>query len=219
MGETREKTVQLTGQLTGTKRLADAVRQAKIATAQRSDVVVDIREADRARLDILAEELQPIIRELEPGDDYFDFTVSGGSHPRLWIDGTANVLMARDRRTYRFVRETRLGRLTLAESTEPRVIADHVTDYVAERIVEREKAFAADDVMRLAEIHQPPRAAKAAPEADEPLRMKEPASQARLARSRASDVAIALIWLMIGAVIGAAILLAIASYRGVVIPG
>ncbi|TFF22838.1 hypothetical protein E3C22_10255 [Jiella endophytica] len=214
MGETNENI----SQLMGTKRLADAVRQAKIAAAQRSDVVVDIREADRARLEILAEELQPIIRELEPGDDYFDFTVSGGSHPRLWIDGTANVMMARDRRTYRFVRETRLGRLTLAESTEPRAIADHVTDYVAERIVEREKAFAADDALATAESQ--PGNGKAAMADEAPLRIHEPKKvEAKPKRSRMSDFAIALVWLMIGAVLGAAILLAIASYRGVTIPG
>ncbi|WAP69620.1 hypothetical protein [Jiella pelagia] len=55
MSESRDNIAQLMG----TKRLADAVRQAKIAAAHRSDVVVDIREADRARLEILAEEPPP----------------------------------------------------------------------------------------------------------------------------------------------------------------
>lgn len=217
MSESRDNIAQLMG----TKRLADAVRQAKIAAAHRSDVVVDIREADRARLEILAEELHPIVRELDPADDYFDFTISGGSHPRLWIDGTANVMMARDRRTYRFVRETRIGRLTLAESTEPRTIADRVTDYVAARIVEREKAYAADDVMGGEDAYQNGRSLRHAEEDGEPLRVPETKKkpEAKPQRSRTSDFAIGLIWLMIGAVLGAAILLAIASYRGVTIPG
>ncbi|MBO0905388.1 hypothetical protein [Jiella sonneratiae] len=217
MSETRDNIAQLMG----TKRLADAVRQAKIAAAQRSDVVVDIREADRARLEILAEELQPIINEIEPGDDFFDFTVSGGSHPRLWVDGTAHVMMARDRRTYRFVRETRIGRLVLVESTEPRVIADRVTDYVAARIVEREKAYAADDLIGISELHQHGRSLRHDADDAEPLRFGEPKKPAeeKPQRSKASEFAIALVWLMIGAVLGAAILLAIASYRGVTIPG
>ncbi|MBO0663305.1 hypothetical protein LQ948_11735 [Jiella sp. MQZ9-1] len=218
MSETKENIASLMG----TKRLADAVRQAKIAAAQRSDVVVDIREADRARLEILAEELQPITREIEPGDDYFDFTVSGGSHPRLWIDGTANVMMARDRRTYRFVRETRLGRLTLAESTEPRTIADHVTEYVAERIVEREKAYAADDFLNGGAVYQHTRAVKVAQDNAEPMRLSQPqqdAVPAKPRRSKGSDFAVALVWLMIGAVLGAGVLLAIASYRGMIIGG
>ncbi|MCB8838290.1 hypothetical protein [Aurantimonas sp. VKM B-3413] len=204
MGEGKDNVASLMG----TKRLADAVRQAKIAAAQRSDVIVDIREADRARLEILAEELQPVIDELPDGDDSFDFTVSGGIHPRLWVDGTANVVMARDRRTYRFVRETRLGRLTLAESTEARVIADHVTDYVAERIVERDRAFAADELV--GERPANPSRARTSKDDEEPLRQPEK-------RSKATDFVIALVWLMIGAVLGAGLLLAIASYQGVAI--
>jgi hypothetical protein len=201
MGEGKDNAASLMG----TKRLADAVRQAKIAAAQRSDVVVDIREADRARLEILAEELQPLLDELPPGEDLFDFTISGGMHPRLWIDGTANVMMARDRRTYRLVRETRLGRVVLLEAAEPRVIADRVTDYVAERIVERDKAFAVEDGLngRMTELSRPVRNGS-----EEPLRVAAP-------QSRASDFVVAMTWLMIGVVIGAGILLAIASYQGV----
>lgn len=202
MGEGKDNAASLMG----TKRLADAVRKAKIAAAHRSDVVVDIREADRARLEILAEELQPLLDELPPGEDLFDFTISGGMHPRLWIDGTANVMMARDRRTYRLVRETRLGRVVLMEAAEPRVVADRVTDYVAERIVERDKAFAAEDGLNERMI-SPARPAKT-PGNDEPLRVPTPPS-------RAADVVVALTWLMIGVVIGAGILLAIASYQGV----
>ena len=178
--------------LMGTKRLADAVRQAKIAAAQRSDVVVDIREADRARLEILQEELQPLIDELPAGEDMFD--------------GTANVVIARDRRTYRLVRETRLGRVTLVESTEARIIADRVTDYVAERIVERDKAFAVNDELneRIAKPAHPVRRTNEAP-----LRQPEPQ------RSRSTDFVIAAVWLMIGVVVGAGLLLAISSYLGV----
>lgn len=186
--------------LRGSRRLADAVRAAKIAAAHRSDVVVDIREADRARLEILAEEIQGIADEVPPGDDLFDFTISGGPQPRYWIDGTAHVTMARDRRTYRFARETRGGRLLLAESTEPRAIADRVTAYVAERMVERDKAFAETDGFG--------RRDRAAADAGngEPIRV--------VSRQRASDFVIAASWLMIGMVVGAGVLIALASIRG-----
>lgn len=201
MGEGKDNVASLMG----TKRLADAVRQAKIAAAQRADVVVDIREADRARLEILAEELQPLIDELPPGDELFDFTISGGMHPRLWIDGTANVIMARDRRTYRLVRETRLGRVTLVESTETRVMAEHVTDYVAERIVERDKAFALSDGLNERVAENASRQVRNGEDA--PLRQPEK-------RTRGADFVIAATWMTIGIVIGAALLLAIASYQG-----
>ena len=170
--------------------------------------VVDIREADHARLEILMEELQPLVDELPAGDDYFDFFLSGGQHPRLWVDGTGNVIMARDRRTYRFVRETRLGRVTLAESTEPRVIAEAVTDYVAERIVERDQAFAVTDRQTV----------RAAPTAEKPAgHDRLSVMSANEKRSRSTDFVIAAVWMMIGIVVGAGVLFAIASYRGVVI--
>jgi len=191
----------------GTKRLADAVRAAKIAAAQRTDIVVDIREADRARLEIFAEELQSIIDAVPAGDDLFDFSLSGGPQPRFWIDGTAQVMMARDRRTYRFVRETRLGRVTLAESTETHLIVDRVTDYVAERIVERDKALAVHDGLGHRAAPERVQTALTAPIAtDDPLRLPP--------RSRSADFVIALSWLMIGIVAGCGILLLIASMRG-----
>ena len=45
-------------------RLADAIREIKNAVADRDDVVVDIREAQRTRLELLAEDLQPVFRQV-----------------------------------------------------------------------------------------------------------------------------------------------------------
>jgi hypothetical protein len=190
--------------LMGNRRLADAIRAAKIAAAHRSDVVVDIREADRARLEILAEEMQSVADEIPAGDDRFDLTISGGPQPRFWVDGTAHVSMARDRRTYRFARETRLGRVMLAESADVAVIADRVTDYVAERIVERDKAFADSDGLGVRSAERAVRKPELAPPI--PVRPSPPRPGA--------NVVLALSWLVIGMAIGAGILFAIASVRG-----
>ena len=54
------------------------------------------------------------------------------------------VLMGRDRRTYRFVKDTRLGRTVMLETADLDDMADCVTQYVAERIIERERALEAD---------------------------------------------------------------------------
>ena len=194
----------------GTKRLADAVRAAKIAAAQRTDIVVDIREADRARLEMFVEELQPIIDAVPGDDDLFDFNLSSGTQPRFWLDATAHVVMARDRRTYRLVRETRIGRVTLAESPDMRFIVDRVTDYVAERIVERDKALAVFDGLgaRLAppERPAPTLTAPVAFTREDPLRLPQ--------RPRSTDFVIAISWLMIGIVVGVGILMLIATSRG-----
>ena len=142
--------------------LVDAVRQVKIAAADRSDVVVDIREADRARLELLAQRLRPVFDDVPADDERFDFALSSGLRPRLWIDATAHVTMGRDRRTYRFVRDTRTGRAILAESADPGPVAEAVTTYIAERLHERELAFAAEGTVTYrAGVSQRPAGAEA----------------------------------------------------------
>jgi hypothetical protein len=119
--------------------LSVAVRDVKNALADRDDVVVDMRDAHRMRLELLAAELAPVFADVPADMDSFDFTVSSGLQPRLWIDAVSHVAMGRDRRTFRFLRDTRVGRVVLAESTDMKPVADQVTRYVAERIVERQR--------------------------------------------------------------------------------
>ncbi|GLS35675.1 hypothetical protein GCM10010869_12640 [Mesorhizobium tianshanense] len=126
-------------QIDQSRKLSDAIRDVKNAFADRDDVVVDMREAHRMRLELLAAELAPIFADVPADMDNFDFAVSSGLQPRLWIDAVSHVAMARDRRTYRFLKDTRIGRVVLAESTEMKAVADQVTRYVAERVVERQR--------------------------------------------------------------------------------
>ena len=122
-------------------RLRDALRQARIEAADRTGVVVDLRDAEVARLEILNEALDPLFKEIPDTVDLFDRGVSQGVTPRLWIDVVAHVVMGRDKRIYRFVQDTRYGRKVLAESHDVPVIVKAVTDYVARRMVEREQAL------------------------------------------------------------------------------
>ncbi|MCR9135843.1 MAG: hypothetical protein NXI27_07610 [Alphaproteobacteria bacterium] len=128
------------------KRLSEVVREVKIAAAERQDVVVDMKEADRARLELLAEELVPIFDEVPDENEQFDFVISSGLQPRLWIDAVAHVQMGPDRRTYRFVRDTRQGRIVMAETGDMMRAADSVTHYIAERIVERQRFLETEQV-------------------------------------------------------------------------
>src|SRR6266480_7967282 len=124
-------------------RLRDALRQARIEAADRTGVVVDLRDADVARLEILNEALDPLFAQVPEGVDLFDRGISQGDTPRLWIDVVAHVAMGRDKRIYRFVQDTRFGRIVIAESHEVATVVDAVTDYVARRMVEREHALVA----------------------------------------------------------------------------
>jgi hypothetical protein len=124
-------------------RLRDALRQARIEAADRTGVVVDLRDAEVARLDLLNEALDPLFAQLPEQIDMFDRGISQGETPRLWIDAVAHVMMGRDKRIYRFVQDTRFGRTVLAESHEVSAIVAAVTSYVARRMVEREHALIA----------------------------------------------------------------------------
>src|SRR6266849_2291080 len=124
-------------------RLRDALRQARIEAADRTGVVVDLRDAEVARLEILNEALDPLCAQIPEQVDLFDRGSSEGDTPRLWIDVVAHVVMGRDKRIYRFVQDTRFGRIVIAESHDVSAIVDAVTDYVARRMVEREHALVA----------------------------------------------------------------------------
>ncbi len=126
--------------------LKQAVREARIEAAERSGVVVDLRDAELARLELLNDALDPLFEEIPDGVELFDRGVSRGDVPRLWIDVVAHVEMGRDKRIYRFVQDTRYGRKVLAESYEVNELADAITRYVARRMVERERALADDSV-------------------------------------------------------------------------
>jgi hypothetical protein len=125
-------------------RLSDIVRKARVSSAERQDVVVDMKEADKARLELLAEKLEPIFDDVDKEDDRFDFNISSGAQPRIWIDCVAHVYMGRDRRTYRFVRDSRLGRVVLIESGDADEVYSYVTNYIAARVIEREKLLEGD---------------------------------------------------------------------------
>ena len=133
-------------------RLRDALRQARIEAADRTGVVVDLRDAEVARLEILNEALDPLFAQVPDRVDLFDRGISQGDTPRLWIDVVAHVLMGRDKRIYRFVQDTRFGRIVIAESHDVPAVVDAVTDYVARRMVEREHALVATPAVALAPV-------------------------------------------------------------------
>jgi hypothetical protein len=138
-------------------RLRDALRQARIEAADRTGVVVELRDAEVARLEILNEALDSLFAEVPEQIDLFDRGVSQGETPRLWIDVVAHVVMGRDKRIYRFVQDTRFGRIVIAESHDVPVIVDAVTGYVARRMIEREHAMVATPVDEPAEEKKPRR--------------------------------------------------------------
>lgn len=124
--------------------LKEAIHEARVEAAERTSVVIDLRDAEWARLELLNEALDPLFAEIPPDVDLFDRGVSRGETPRLWIDTVAHVAMGRDKRAYRLLHDTRVGRRVLAESHDIADIVQAVTTYVARRVVERQRALDED---------------------------------------------------------------------------
>jgi hypothetical protein len=132
------------------QRLAAAIHRARLENAERTGVVVDLRDAELARLELLNEALDPLFAEIPGEIEIFDRAVSKGDTPRLWIDMVAHVAMGRDKRLYRFLLDTRYGRKILAESPNADEIVEAVTNYVARRMIERERALADEPLLAAA---------------------------------------------------------------------
>ncbi|MFN3251242.1 hypothetical protein [Roseibium album] len=135
--------------------LRDAIRKVQLGEVERSDVVVELQDTERARLDMLADELKDVFKEIPEDDDQFSLQIISGSTPRLWIDATSHVAVGGDRKTYRFLKDTRLGRVVILETAIIDDMADCLTEYIAERVIEREKALEGDWLnSRLKEVAQ-----------------------------------------------------------------
>lgn len=135
--------------------LAAAIRQARVENAERGEAIADLREIEMGRLALLESALKPIVAQAPPDVDMFDLALARGDHPRLFVDMIAFVDMAHDRRSYRFHQDTRNGRMLIAESQSVDAIAAAVANYVARRLIERERALASES-----------RAAEKAPQAE-----------------------------------------------------
>jgi hypothetical protein len=136
------------------QRLQEALRRARIDTAERTGIVVDLHDAEVARLELLNEALDPLFSEIPAEIDLFDRGLSRGETPRLWIDAIAHVAMGRDKRIYRFLQDTRYGRKVLGESVNISEMVEAVTKYVAQRLIERERALAEPGVPTIGDIRR-----------------------------------------------------------------
>ena len=124
--------------------LMQAMHQARVEAAERTSVVVDLRDAEVARLELLNEALDLLFGEIPPEVELFDRGINRADTPRLWIDSVAHIAMGRDKRIYRFLNDTRVGRRVLAESHDIADIVQAITAYVARRLVERQRALDED---------------------------------------------------------------------------
>lgn len=181
--------------------LREAIRAARMEAAERSGVIVELRDATLARLSMLNELLDPVFAQVPLEHvDLFDRGLMPGEIPRLFIDMVAHVTLARDRRTYRFLQDTRSGRHVLAESPNPNDIVDAVTRYIARRLIAREQAMVS--------VGAPPEIAAAEPHPAPHHPVPLPPEAVQIAPAEGGGRALPF---LLGLILGALVMFALAS--------
>jgi hypothetical protein len=179
------------------------IRRAKLDNAERSSVIAELRGAEQARLELLRDALEPIFAQVPAEAELFDHGLVPGEKPRLFVDIVAFVEMARDRRFYRFIQDTRGGTIVLAESDKIEAMAQEVANYLARRLIEREKALSAPP------LASEPQLAASADRLVEGTDAGLPPRRDRTPpRRRNAGGGLVLVALLLGLILGAALMLA-----------
>lgn len=153
-------------------------------------------EGERQRLDAVLTAIQPMLAKIPADAEMFDVGVTSGfdrdgvaGRPRLFLDMVAALECADE--GYRLVRATRQGRAVVGEAKDVGGAVRLVADYVARRLVERERAMdgvrAPDAAPRRAALRETSfdTAGRPAANARQPRARGETAWRAREAAERA----------------------------------
>lgn len=119
--------------------LAKAMNDVRASQANHDDAVEGLQYGKLSKLELLVDDLQGVINDIPRENDQFEFAITKGKSPRLWVDMTCFVRLVGEGHDYELVKDTRMGRSVLVRDASRRRIGEHVTKYVAERVLERER--------------------------------------------------------------------------------
>lgn len=122
--------------------LKTALRRARLTESAHFDAVLDIRDAGTLRLQVLKDDVAPLVASYPDAAALFDLAVFAGDPPRLWVDLVTSVVMAEDGRTFRLVQDRQSGREVLFESPDRAQMVETLKQHIAHRLVERERLMA-----------------------------------------------------------------------------
>jgi hypothetical protein len=122
-----------------------ALSSARLAEAAHFEALMNIRDAATLRLQVLKDDLGPIVEARREADGFIDLALVPGYPPRLWIDMVSYVLMAPDPRTYRFCQDTAGGQRVLLETADRGEVAESITAYIAHRVIDRQRHIVGPD--------------------------------------------------------------------------
>lgn len=121
-----------------------SLRKARLEQSAHHEAVAAITDAQTLRLQVLHDELAPVVRSRRESSEFIELALIQGDPPRLWIDLTSYVTMAPDPRTYRLVQDTREGSQALFETRNRAEMLSRVTDFIAHRTIVRQRELPAN---------------------------------------------------------------------------
>ena len=130
--------------------LSGALRKARLAEAAHFEAVLGIRDSKSLRLQVLKDDIAPLIAATPEAAKVFDLALVPGEPPRLWIDLISFVEMEPDYRTYRLQQDNQGGREALFETPDRAEMLSYLKSYLAHRMVARER-----QIVRSAPLSRP----------------------------------------------------------------
>ena len=130
--------------------LSRALRKARLAEAAHFEAVLGIKDSKSLRLQVLKDEIAPVIAATPEAANVFDLALVPGEPPRLWIDLISFVVMEPDYRTYRLQQDNQGGREALFETADRTEMVNYLESYLAHRLIARER-----QIVRAAPVSQP----------------------------------------------------------------
>ena len=130
--------------------LSGALRKARLAEAAHFEAVLGIKDSKSLRLQVLKDDMAPLIAATPEAANVFDLALVPGEPPRLWIDLISFVEMEPDYRTYRLQQDNQSGREALFETADRAEMVKYLRSYLAHRMIARER-----QIVRAAPVSQP----------------------------------------------------------------
>ncbi len=117
--------------------LAGALREARQAEAAHFEAALELREAKALRLQLLKDDLMPLVQASAEARELFDLVLLPGEEPKLWVDLISFVVMEPDHRSYRFLQHRQDRREILFETPDREVMAAALRRHMAHLLVAR----------------------------------------------------------------------------------
>jgi hypothetical protein len=122
--------------------LRAALREARLSEAAHHEAVLSLRDSKSLRLQLLKDDLAPVVAATPEAVEVFDLALIAGEPPKLWIDLITFVVMEPDHRTYRIIEDRQNGREILFEGDDRAQAGERLRQHMAHRIIARQRQSA-----------------------------------------------------------------------------